>query len=126
MVSIAAEQVAKDVITEVRNGKIPNLQVIQKKHGYSPQSAKAMKATRTESYKEVMKPLVQQLEEERQAILDRLPAVRDKAKYRDLTDGLDKVTKTIQLLTGKATENVAIAVLSDEDKEKLDRLLDDK
>jgi hypothetical protein len=125
MSSINAETVALEVTKKVRNGKKVILGEIIRKQGYAQSVSTApTKVTKTKSYQRVISPLVKQLEDERQAILDRLPAVRNKAKYRDLTDGLDKVTKTIQLLTGRATENIAIAELSDADKAKLDLLLD--
>lgn len=109
MASITAEQVANEVVETVGNGGKINLVEIQKKHGYSPKSAKSHKVRETKTYQRTIKTVVEQLEEERQAILQRLPFVRDEAKYRDLTDGLDKITKTHQLLTGGATENIAVA-----------------
>lgn len=109
MTSINAENVAKEVIANVRNGTKTTFRKIIPKHGYAPSIADhPKKVTTTESYQRVVRPLVIQLEEERQAIMERLPKVRDKAKYRDLMDGLDKVTKTHQLLTGGATENLAV------------------
>ena len=36
---------------------------------------------------------------------------RDKAKYRDLMDGLDKISKQIQLLTGGKTDDVGLGEL---------------
>ena len=110
MASIAAVEVAKEVISEVRKGKIPNRYRISVKHGYSPQSAKASKAVRTKAYQSVITPLVERLEEERNAVVEALKTTRSKAKYRDLIDGLDKITKNIQLLTGGATSNIAMGV----------------
>jgi hypothetical protein len=115
--NLPALEVANDVIEEVRIGKIPNLQKIQRKHGYSKQSAKAMKATRTKIYKETIdknrESVISQLEEERQQILVRMKKTRNKAKYRDLTYSLDVVTKNHQLLTGGKTENNGIGELAD-------------
>lgn len=109
MSSISATNVAKEVLVSVGNGKRPILRNIIKKNGYAQNTADSPKqVTNTKSYQKVVRPLVEQLEVERQAIMDRLPKVRGKAKYRDLMDGLDKVTKTHQLLTGGATENVAV------------------
>lgn len=117
MASIAAKEVAKEVIEIVRNGKIPNLQKIQQKHGYSKESAKSMKATRTDTYEEVIEQnlptVVAQLEEEREEILKRMKKTRNKAKYRDLTYSLDIVTKNHQLLTGGKTENTGIGELAE-------------
>lgn len=58
-----------------------------------------------------MLPLVERLENERNAIIARLEKVRSKAKYRDLIDGLDKITKNIQLLTGGSTDNVKVVTV---------------
>lgn len=109
MGSINAENVAKEVLVTIGKGKKPSVRAIAPKFGYSPKTAGSGLIQKTKSYRRVLKPLVDQLEAERQAIMARLPKVRNKAKYRDLMDGLDKVTKTHQLLTGGATENVAVA-----------------
>lgn len=58
--------------------------------------------------------IVDKMLNERNEIMKRLPKMRNKAKYRDLIDGLDKVTKNIQLLTGEETSRVGgIGVLLD-------------
>lgn len=109
MSSINAESVGTEVLKKVRNGKKVIMGEIILAHGYSKTVSTApTKVTKTKSYQRVIKPLADQLEEERQAIMERLKVTRDKAKYRDLMDGLDKVTKTHQLLTGGATENLAV------------------
>lgn len=123
MGSLAAEEVAKEVLGTIGEGRIPNITKIAVRKGYSFKTANAGNVQKTKTFKKVLKPLVEQLEAERQAILERMPEVRSKAKYRDLSDGLDKTTKVIQLLTGKATENIAVAGLSSEEKMKLDLLL---
>lgn len=115
--SLAAREVAREVISEVRKGKIPNRYRISVKHGYSPQSAKASKAVRTKAYQQEIEPLTSRLEKERDAIIECLKSTRNKAKYRDLIDGLDKITKNIQLLTGGATQNIAIGVKTLKDDE---------
>ncbi len=117
MTSIPAQEVAKEVLNTVRNGEIPNLQKIQRKHGYSRNSAKSMKATETNTYKEIIEKgqevVVAQLEEERTEILKRMKKTRNKAKYRDLTYAMDIVTKNHQLLTGGKTENTGIGELAE-------------
>jgi hypothetical protein len=64
--SLSAEAVAHEVLDAIRQGKIPNKQKIQIKHGYSPASARAMKATRTESYQAILCPFVEQLARHRE------------------------------------------------------------
>lgn len=119
MGSIAAANVAKEVLETVGKGKRPILGKIIKKNGYAQNTADSPKqVTETKTYKATIKPLVDQLEAERQAILERMPQVRSKAKYRDLSDGLDKTTKVLQLLTGGATENIAVKPLATLDELK--------
>ena len=104
MGSINAKMVALEVVETVRKGKRVNLGKIMKKNGYAgPTTKNPRHVTDTKSYKEVINPIVQALEKERDAIMKRLPKVRAQAKYRDLMDGLDKTTKNIQLLSGKET-----------------------
>src|SRR3990167_7998117 len=104
-----AELVAKDVISKVRKGEKIVLGKIIKNRGYSEGISKQpSRVKNTKSYQRVIKPLVDRLEEERNAIIERLKVTRNKAKYRDLIDGFDKVTKNIQLLTGGVTENVGL------------------
>ena len=106
MASINAKAVAQEVMEKVRNGKKINMQNIQKNHGYSPKSAKSMKAKRTKTYKKEMRPIVEQLEAERQAVIKCLPKARGEAKYRDLVNAIDKLTRNIQLMGGGATERI--------------------
>lgn len=116
-VSDAARAVARDVLESVGKGKIPNKTKIAIKRGYAPTTAGAGRVTQTKTYQREIAPLVQRLEDERNAIVERLKKTRNKAKYRDLIDGLDKITKNIQLLTGGATANVAIGVKKMKDEE---------
>lgn len=115
-----AKAVAQEVIETVRKGKKVNFQEIQKKHGYSERSAKAMKATQTKSFKEEIDPVLDAMERERSAILKDLKNKRSKAKYRDLIDGLDKLTKNIQLLGGKETGNQKVTFGWEEEGDEYD------
>jgi hypothetical protein len=117
MGSIAAAEVAREVIRTVGKGRKPHLTKIAISKGYSLQSARVGKPIQTKTYKAEIKPLVSRLEEERDAIMERLKKTRNKAKYRDLIDGMDKVTKNIQLLTGGATQNIAVGVKKLKDDE---------
>lgn len=103
-ISENARAVAKEVIKKVRKGEKINMQEIQKKHGYSAKSAKSMKVKETKTFKTEIKEIVKAMERERARAIELLRARSNKAKYRDLVDGLDKLTKNIQLLTGKETE----------------------
>ena len=57
-------------------------------------------------FKEASIPLLKQLSRQRQKAIRRMDATVDKASYRDVNDGVDKLTKNIQLLGGKPTENI--------------------
>ena len=61
------------------------------------------KLKRTKQFKEATQSIVKQLKKERQRAIARLSKTINKAKYRDLNDGIDKLTKNIQLLSGKST-----------------------
>lgn len=121
MASAAAKAVAKEVLETLGNGRKPSVTKIAVKHGYTPKTAKSGAIQKTKTYKAELSPLVQRLEEERDAIVTALKKKRGKAKYRDLIDGLDKITKNLQLLTGGSTANIAIGVKKMGDAE-LERL----
>ncbi len=109
--SLAARQVAHDVLETIVKGEIPNITKLAIKRGYSPKSAAHGAVTSRKSYKGVIQPFVQQLEIERDRAIAAMKGKISKAKYRDLTDAIDKLTKNHQLLTGGSTENVAQKVL---------------
>lgn len=117
MASVAAKAVAQEVVETLGQGKIPNVTKIAERKGYSPRSARSGAIQKTKSYQAELKPLVERLEEERDAIVKALKSKRGKAKYRDLIDGLDKITKNLQLLTGGSTANIAIGVKKLKDSE---------
>lgn len=112
MSSLNAEMVAKKVIAKVRKGERVNLGNLIKEVGYSDGISKQpTRITRQESYLSAIKPVVEQLEKERQRILKAM-SQKDlsKEKYQTLVQSMDIVTKNTQLLGGKATDNVAIHV----------------
>lgn len=104
--SEAARAVAREVIATVRSGKIPNKQKIQQKHGYTESSARAMKATKTKTYQDEMKTVIQAMERERDRAIKAMKTKIDEAKYRDVVDAADKLTKNIELLSGRDTARV--------------------
>ena|SRR3990167_189778 len=112
MASIDAQNVAKEVVETLGKGKKIVLGKIMKKNGYAQNTAdNPLNVTTTKSYRAVISPLVISLEKERTAIVERLKKTRNKAKYRDLIDGLDKITKNIQLLTGGDTERGKLTIV---------------
>jgi hypothetical protein len=109
-----AREVARLSLGKSRNRTKVNLGKIAMKNGYSKHTADTPKnITETKSYKEIINPVIKQLEDERQAILERMKKTRNKAKYRDLTYSLDITTKNHQLLTGGKTENGGVSEIAE-------------
>ncbi len=107
--SINAKNVARDVIDKVRKGEKINLGKIILKRGYSKStSVHPNKVTETESYKEEVNPFVGKMFVERDRAIKALAGKIGKAKYRDLVESVDKLTKNIQLLSGDDTEKIKI------------------
>lgn len=126
MSSLAAANVAKEVLGTLGKGKRPSVRAIAPKHGYTPGTANSGAIQKTKSYKRVVSPVIDAMLKARDKALKEL---NDKdltiVNYDSLITGINKLTHDIQILGGKATENIAI-VLSVEDRAKLDLLLDDK
>lgn len=117
MASIAAKEVAKEVLETLGRGERPILGKIVKKKGYSDKMALNPKeVTKTKSYQGIISPIVEKMVQERDRLIEALSHKKlSKEKYRDMIDGLDKLTKNIQLLSGGETERVQnIVVLPQE------------
>lgn len=103
-------RVAKEVQAAVVAGRKPQLRKIMLKHGYSKSSALHGKVQQTTAYQQEMTSFADRLSLHREKILKRMEKTVSRAKYSDASLGLDRVTKVHQLLTGGATENVAVKV----------------
>lgn len=102
-----AKNVADEVIKLVRDKKPVNLQVIQKKYGYTDSSAKQMQATKAQIYKDTVNPVVNSMQSLRDKILiDLNNRNLSKEKMYDTVTLLKNLNHDIQLLSGKSTENV--------------------
>ncbi len=89
--------------------------------GYDEDYASSGQITKTKQYQEKMKPIKDQLEEERQRIITEITSKNlSKERYKDLVDAVDKITKNIQLLSGGATERVISVNISSEVAQKND------
>lgn len=108
MASENAKGVAREVLETIGKGEKPSVLKIAPKHGYSVKTAGSGEIQKTKTYREAMKPLIDRLVEERDRAIEAMKGKISKAKYRDLTDSVDKLTKNIQLLGGKATETVSV------------------
>lgn len=111
MASIDAKNVAYEVLETIGKEKKVVLGNIIKKHGYSKVTAKVPSTvTNTKSYQDVINPVIDQMIEERERAIKALKGKISKAKYRDLIDATDKLTKNIQLLNGGETERQGISI----------------
>ena len=72
--------------------------------GYEESTAK-QQAGILGGIKDELAPIVNQMMDHRAEVMKEMAKKLPKAKYRDLTDSLDKLTKNIQLLSGNKTSN---------------------
>lgn len=112
MASINAQKVALRVKEKVSKGEKVNLGQLVIEQGYSKHiKRQPSKVTKTKSYQAIIVPFINRLEQHRDKLINELNA-RDltKEEYRTLSESLDRMTKSINLLSGKATENIATTV----------------
>jgi len=114
MSSIAAKKVAEEVLETIGKGEMPSVRKIAPKYGYKKTTAGAGRIQKTKTFQRIMqegkKPLIERLTIERDEALKAMKKKRSKAKYRDLSDTVEKHTKLIQLLSGGATANETITI----------------
>jgi hypothetical protein len=102
----------KKVSETIGKGEIVNLNKIAKEVGYSDSTARnPQQITRSLAYKEAIDKFLPVAEKARQNAIDAI-AKRNMTKERlpSVVDAMDKLTKNIQLLSGKSTDNEAIQV----------------
>lgn len=108
--SINAEAVAHEVIDKVRKGKKINMGEILKSKGYSNSVSKIPgKVTKTKTYQDTMTPVIEAMTRERDRALRLMESRVEQAEYGDLVTAADKLTKNIQLLSGKDTEKGTVS-----------------
>lgn len=112
MASTNAQAVAHKVVDKVRKGERVIMHELISASGYSKNIAKQpTRITRQKAYQEIVTPVLQQLESERQRIITAMGKKNlGKEKYQTLVQSMDIITRNTQLLGGKATDNVAIQV----------------
>jgi len=118
---------ARETVAEIKSvlmaGQRPNVYKIMKKHGYSESSAKANSIKKNVYYQQEMDTFLNDIVELRD---DALYAARQTivtGKYKDFIDTIDKLSKIINLETGKPTELIG-AKLSMKERENLDKLIE--
>ena len=112
MASIDAKNVAREVLDTLGKNKKVVLRKIAKKNGYADNTASNPKnIVETKSYQDVVAPIVKKMETERMRLMMALES-KDltKEEYRTMIDGVDKLTKNHQLLTGGKTESSDINI----------------
>ena len=110
-ISENARAVAEEVKLKVSKGEKIVMGKIIKKHGYSDGISKQpIRVRKTQSYQKEIKPIVDRLIIERDRAIEALKGKISKAKYRDLTDAVDKLTKNIQLLSGGETGRLSLSL----------------
>ncbi len=113
MPSLNAELVAKDVLERVKMGKRINKYEIAKNRGYSDGMALKVKEKIEiqPAYQAVMMPVLKRMESIRDKALKALDGKdMNSEDARVLKELAESMTKQLQLLTGKATENVATTI----------------
>lgn len=114
MASKDAQSVAMEVVETLGKGGKVVLGKIMKKHGYASKTAKNPKnVTETKSYQDIVNPVLREMMVERDRAMKALKGKISKAKYRDLIDAADKLTKNIQLLNGGETERAGLKISFD-------------
>lgn len=110
MASHNAKLAAKKVSETIRSGKKVNLGKILKENGYSESTSKHPDlVTKTKSFQEVIKPVVDEMDRLRTKIVTEMHS-KDltKVKFMDLSFALKNTTHDIQLIRGKSTENITL------------------
>lgn len=111
-VSENARAVAYKVVDKVRKGEVVSVGKIMREQGYSEYiSQQPNRVTSQQVYKDIVNPVVEQMNRIRSKALDALEK-KDmrKEKMPVLLAGVEVMTKNSQLLGGKATENVGVIV----------------
>lgn len=89
--------------------------------GYAPQSARQITNVMI-GIRAHVEPIVQEMEEHRQAVMANMTDKVGRASYGELVRSLDVTTRNIRLLIGKSTHNFALQA---EHRHKLDALIED-
>jgi hypothetical protein len=107
-----AKRVAREVEAQIIRGELINLSKASRKAGYSERSIRAMKPQKTKTYQREIVSVVDRIARIREDMLLALSNKDlDKEKASTLIEGLDKLTKNHQLLTGEATENTEFRIV---------------
>lgn len=110
MGSIAAKKVAEKVLETMAQGNLASVKKIAPTEGYKKTTAKSGLIQKTKTFRDTInagkKPVLELMIIQRDRALARMNKTVNKAKYREASDAVDKLTKNIQLLSGGSTEDI--------------------
>lgn len=119
--NMATEKQKKAVIRIVENSG--NVSKSMREVGYSEKTAKnPIHLTGSKGFKEVAFDYLKELELQKKMTIKRLKEEMPEAKFGELSSHLDRVTKNIELLSGRETERVGGLISDSQEKRLLERL----
>src|SRR3990167_7459794 len=112
--SLMAQAVALEKIRQVEKGGDSAITTIAPKKGYSIRTAQSGKIQKSRSYQNIIKPYAQRLKRHQEKVLKAMEKKDlSEEEYKTLSDSLAKLTHDVQLLTGGATDNIAVRPIMD-------------
>ena len=101
-----AKAVAIEVQNKVSKGEKVIMGEIARKHGYSKGISKQpIRIRNTQTYQDEIKPFLDRITRERDRLIREAESRNlTQEEYKILIDSVDKLTKNIELLSGRATE----------------------
>ena len=110
--SLQALNLANDVIEHIKHRKKINLQALSVRNGYSVKSAQSQKGIRTKTFQNAVIPVIERMKRvHEKAILALDNRDLEKERVDSVVNVARQMVHDTQLLSGKATENVASNVV---------------
>lgn len=118
MATIRQKKLAKKITENYRNKKVKNKGELLKECDYSEETTKQpSRILESKGIQEELKPFIDQLEKERQRLLNSIKTKDlDKVSYDKAVNSLDTLTKNIQLLSGGATSRDEMTISKEDEK----------
>jgi len=102
------KKVAQELIKNLQSDKPLNRSKLLEKVGYARSTArhKTPYIIESKAVQDLVRPVIERMEIERNRALEILPKKIGRASYGDAIQAVDKLTKNIQLLSGGDTERI--------------------
>jgi len=103
------KKVAIELIKNIKNNPVVNASELLETVGYTRNTARHKQKTiiQSKGVQNELRPVLKKLIEKRELVIKALTGEKIEAeKAKDLVDMLDKLTKNIELLSGRPTENI--------------------